>query len=126
MGESLDRFCWLINTILKPQVFQMVLHRPIECTAVTGKVGTESNLSNNPDWSMCPVQRSPDFRQLSWKRLRLFILPFSDWSWRRQNTVSRAVFRCASGVRPLHMSTLTEPGKSALFLPLIFSGTASG
>jgi len=35
VGESLDRFCWLINTILKPQVYQMVLHRPIESTVLT-------------------------------------------------------------------------------------------
>jgi hypothetical protein len=31
--ESLDRFPSLINTILKQQVHQMVLHRPIESTA---------------------------------------------------------------------------------------------
>ncbi len=32
-----DRFPWLINTILKQPVYQMVLHRPIECTALTGQ-----------------------------------------------------------------------------------------
>jgi hypothetical protein len=26
------------HTILKPQVYQMVLHRPVECTRVTGQV----------------------------------------------------------------------------------------
>src|SRR6266851_7595017 len=36
--ESLDRFPSLINTILKQHVYQMVLHRPIESTAVTGEV----------------------------------------------------------------------------------------
>src|SRR5947208_7643790 len=34
--ESLDRFPSLINTILKQHVYQMVLHRPIESTAVIG------------------------------------------------------------------------------------------
>jgi hypothetical protein len=34
--ESLDRFPSLINTILKQHVYQMVLHRPIECTALIG------------------------------------------------------------------------------------------
>jgi len=36
--ESLDRFPWVIDTILKLHVYQMVLHRPIECTALTGQV----------------------------------------------------------------------------------------
>ena len=34
MEKNLDRFGWFINTILKPQVYQMVLHRPIACTAL--------------------------------------------------------------------------------------------
>lgn len=38
----------------------------------------------------------------------------------------RLVFRRAADVPPLHMLTLIELNKSALFLPLIFSGTASG
>jgi len=34
VGESLDRFPSLMNTILKQHVYQMVLHRPIESTAL--------------------------------------------------------------------------------------------
>jgi hypothetical protein len=30
VGERLERFFWLVNTILKPQVYQMVLRRLIE------------------------------------------------------------------------------------------------
>jgi hypothetical protein len=39
-GESLDRFLWVINTILKQQtaIFWMVLYRPIESTRLTGHV----------------------------------------------------------------------------------------
>jgi hypothetical protein len=33
--ESLDRFPSLINTILKQRIYQMVLHRPIECSALS-------------------------------------------------------------------------------------------
>jgi hypothetical protein len=43
--ESLDRFPSLINTILKQQVHQMVLHRPIESTALIGKVGCDTKES---------------------------------------------------------------------------------
>ena len=35
MRESLDRFPSLINTILKQRIYQMVLHRPIECSALS-------------------------------------------------------------------------------------------
>jgi hypothetical protein len=36
VGESLDRFTWTIHTILKQISSLMVLHRPIECTVLTG------------------------------------------------------------------------------------------
>jgi hypothetical protein len=34
--ESLDRFPSLMNTTLQQQIYQMVLHRPIESTALIG------------------------------------------------------------------------------------------
>jgi hypothetical protein len=48
-GKSRPPLLTHSNTILKPQVYQMMLHRPIECTALTGQV----------DSTGCGVQKSP-------------------------------------------------------------------
>src|SRR5260370_35065581 len=47
VGESLDRFPSFINTILKQHVYQMVLHRPIECTAFIRRLRWERDENVN-------------------------------------------------------------------------------
>jgi hypothetical protein len=44
-GESLHRFRWIINTTFEQIISQMVLHRPIECTRLTGHVRTGTHFS---------------------------------------------------------------------------------
>ena len=50
--ESLDRFPWVIDTILKLHVYQMVLHRPIECTRLT-----RHNVAVGGGCKVCPWTR---------------------------------------------------------------------
>jgi hypothetical protein len=65
MEESLARFPWVINTILKQVISQMVLHRPIECTLENGTFVRHSRLfatSPDPSSSERPRQRGSPHR----------------------------------------------------------------
>jgi hypothetical protein len=55
--ESLDRFPSLINTILKQHVYQIVLHRPIECT---GTIGTHVAINNTTLHANCTCRTGTD------------------------------------------------------------------
>ena len=48
-AESPNRFRWIINTTFGEKIYiKMVLQRPVELAAVTGEVGTRTNMSGYP------------------------------------------------------------------------------